>query len=131
MSNHVLTQCPICDGTGFIQKYSTGNTCYNCDGGYLMVTEHKLKTWREFYQDVYDGIKKFEIRFNDRDFQVGDILTLIETDPNNFNASTGRQSSYQITYILRSYDALKPGYICMSIKPISPASIALYNEKNS
>lgn len=35
---------------------------------------HQLKTWKQFYQSVFDGSKKFEIRQNDRDFQVGDVM---------------------------------------------------------
>ncbi len=39
------------------------------------MSTHNLKTWMPFYQDVIDGRKTFELRKNDRDYQVGDILT--------------------------------------------------------
>ena len=39
---------------------------------------HKLKTLNPFFQDVWDGLKDFEVRKNDRDFKVGDRLQLIE-----------------------------------------------------
>jgi len=40
---------------------------------------HHLKTETEYYQAIEKGLKKFEFRKNDRDFQVGDILYLKET----------------------------------------------------
>ena len=40
---------------------------------------HYLKTEAEYFQAVKIGLKKFEIRKNDRDFQVGDVLFLQET----------------------------------------------------
>lgn len=39
----------------------------------------ELKTDPQVFQDVLDGIKTFEIRFNDRDFKVGDEILLKET----------------------------------------------------
>lgn len=40
---------------------------------------HYLKTETEFYQFIEIGLKKFELRKNDRDFSIGDILYLEET----------------------------------------------------
>lgn len=37
---------------------------------------HELKLDDEYFNDVRDGIKTFEIRKNDRDFQAGDLLAL-------------------------------------------------------
>ncbi|WP_374029795.1 DUF3850 domain-containing protein [Bdellovibrio bacteriovorus] len=39
-------------------------------------TVHKLKVWPEFYEPISLGLKTFEIRVNDRNFQMGDILVL-------------------------------------------------------
>lgn len=35
---------------------------------------HELKIAPEYFKDVRTGLKKFEIRKNDRDFKVGDRL---------------------------------------------------------
>lgn len=37
---------------------------------------HELKTLPGYYNDIIDGRKTFEVRFNDRCFAVGDILHL-------------------------------------------------------
>lgn len=39
---------------------------------------HVLKTESEYYHAVKSGVKKFELRENDRDFKVGDFLHLHE-----------------------------------------------------
>ncbi len=48
------------------------------DGGTM---NHPLKTWPGPFQAVWDGVKLFEYRVNDRDFKVGDMLALMEYDP--------------------------------------------------
>ncbi len=42
---------------------------------------HELKCWPQYFDAVWDNKKKFEIRINDRDFKVGDILILKKFDP--------------------------------------------------
>lgn len=42
---------------------------------------HALKTWPQFFKAVVSGEKTFEVRKNDRNFQVGDKLLLQEWDP--------------------------------------------------
>ena len=76
---------------------------------------HNLKTWMPFYQDVIDGRKTFELRKNDRDYQVGDTLTLIEVDPTNELAPTGRQINKEVVYLLTGW-GLEDGYVVLAIK---------------
>ncbi len=61
---------------------------------------HKLKTWPEFYKDVVLGIKTFELRKLDRDYQVGDVLRLEEWNPETHDY-TGRYTEKVITHILK------------------------------
>lgn len=39
---------------------------------------HYLKTEQDYFRSVQDGCKKFELRKNDRDFKVFDIIVLKE-----------------------------------------------------
>ena len=75
--------------------------------------KHELKTWPEFYKLIAAGIKLFELRRNDRVFQVGDTLHLREWSKDK--GYTGRASHWQIKYILQECDGLKPGYCILGI----------------
>jgi len=52
--------------------------------------KHDLKLNSEFYQDVLNRRKTFEVRINDKNFQVRDILTLREFIPCLNCNGTGR-----------------------------------------
>ena len=41
---------------------------------------HELKTYPKYFQETIEGNKLFEIRKNDRNFKVGDVLLLKEWD---------------------------------------------------
>lgn len=64
------------------------------------MTTHELKSWPEFFQCVFDGTKTFELRKNDRDFQVGDTLHLREWEPNTARY-TGRECHLTVTYLMQ------------------------------
>jgi len=65
-----------------------------------MATEHDLKIWPEFFNDVDSGKKPFEVRVNDRDYQEGDKLRLREWNPNT-NEYTGRETIKFVTHVLK------------------------------
>lgn len=77
---------------------------------------HELKTVNPHFKDIQSGQKTFELRFNDRDYQVGDILILKEyTDSKEY---TNRWLKFTITHILyhEQYpEAIAPGYCIMSL----------------
>ena len=81
--------------------------------------EHELKTWPEYFQLMVNGDKPFELRKNDRDFQVGHILLLREYDKDSKEYS-GRMLHRKITYILKGDEAeafgLKRGFCIMGLK---------------
>lgn len=60
---------------------------------------HRLKILSHFYDAVMAGYKTFEVRFNDRDFRVGDFLLLCEYHPEDDNY--GREMMKQVTYIFQ------------------------------
>ena len=76
---------------------------------------HELKILPEYFQPVFDGTKNFEIRKDDRQYQVGDILILRETNGHSY---TGREVRVVVTYILRDRNYNKEGYCTMGIKPM-------------
>lgn len=77
------------------------------------MTQHELKILPEYFVAVRDGIKKFEVRKDDRAFEVGDILCLHEI---NCGVLTGRTIKAEVTYVLRHPDYCKEGYCILSIK---------------
>ena len=79
-----------------------------------MSKTHYLKTWPEFFQAMKSGKKTFELRKNDRDYQVGDTLVLQEYDP--INGYTGDEIQREVTYTLDSQPFVPEGYICMAVK---------------
>ena len=42
---------------------------------------HEVKCWPKMFSRVEDGSKNFDVRNNDRDYQAGDTITLLEFDP--------------------------------------------------
>ena len=47
---------------------------------------HELKIWPQYYERVKEGLKTFEVRLDDRGFQVGDTVILKEFNPRPVNA---------------------------------------------
>ena len=75
---------------------------------------HELKILPEYFRDVLRGNKTFEVRKNDRNFQVGDKLILKEWENGEY---TGNTLEKNVTYILDdSSGYVLEGYVIMGIK---------------
>lgn len=61
---------------------------------------HILKCVNPYFQLTWEGKKPFELRVNDRDYEVGDILHLREWYPNNLEEFTGDMIICSIKIIL-------------------------------
>lgn len=76
---------------------------------------HKLKIKHEYLEEVELGRKSFELRKNDRDYQIGDIISFIDIDKN-----ICKDDLYEITYILKDVPGygLSSEYCILGIKKI-------------
>lgn len=85
---------------------------------------HTLKIDSKYLDRIIDRSKLFEIRKNDRDFQTGDDIFLIENapdakwcEPTDPILPTPRRTlTVTITYVLDFPEGLKPGYVGLGIK---------------
>jgi hypothetical protein len=75
---------------------------------------HYLKIYPEFFSAVCTGVKRAELRKNDRDYRVGDTLHLMET-PRGSCHQTGEFINVKITHIADVGEWI-PGYVLLSIE---------------
>ncbi|QHJ76634.1 MAG: hypothetical protein [Bacteriophage sp.] len=94
---------------------------------------HELKLDKFYFDDVKSGLKTFEIRKNDRDYQVGDLLSLSRFEDGKYlKTKTGLYSNKEnslkavslneadtilmVVNYITDYEQ-KDGYVVMSIIP--------------
>ena len=78
------------------------------------VSIHELKTWPGYFNDLIRGDKDFEVRNNDRNFKVGDIIILKEYDWTQKKYS-GRQTKRKIKYIFDEL-GLQKGFVILGLE---------------
>jgi ParB family chromosome partitioning protein len=74
----------------------------------------ELKISLECIEGILLGEKTFEIRLNDGNYQVGDILVLREYE----GEYTGRVAIVEVRYVLTEFEGLVPGFCVLSIQLI-------------
>ena len=67
--------------------------------------KHHLKIQEQYLWDLRRGVKTFEIRFNDRNYAVGDVMI--------FN----NKYRFEILYVHGGLGLL-PGYVTLSVREI-------------
>jgi len=82
-----------------------------------MAKIHSLKTWPCSFDPIRAGLKTFDFRENDRDFQVGDTLVFARYNPHT-SSYTGEVVVATVTYIIMGGDVpgLPEGYCIMQIE---------------
>jgi len=91
---------------------------------------HELKTWPAPFKAVWEELKPFEIRLNDRDFEVGDLLRLREWDPGTEEFS-GRNVWRKVTYILSgTMFGIQEGFVIMAMKPANVPAFYHFKSDN-
>lgn len=78
---------------------------------------HNLKTWTPFFKDAKNGLKQFEVRKNDRNYQVGDTLILEEFNPNT-EKYTGAWTPKLVIYKFDDTRFVKEGYVILGLQDI-------------
>ena len=76
--------------------------------------EHDLKTVGDFFEPIWRGDKTFELRKDDRGFNVGHVLVLRE-----WSSQTGYSGRYikaAVTYLLAGQPWMAPQYVAMGIQ---------------
>lgn len=79
---------------------------------------HELKCWPVYFQAVWDGVKRFEVRHADRPYQAGDQLKLRECLPRTSKKApgkryTGRYMLANVTYLLAGPAMGLPASVCV------------------
>ncbi len=74
---------------------------------------HELKTRPEHYQAVVAGLKKAEVRLNDRGYQAGDMLRLREFDP-KAQEYTGEDATRRVCHVADLAPWMS-GYVLLSL----------------
>lgn len=77
---------------------------------------HEIKIHEKYADRIITGEKTFEVRINDRDYQVGDLIRFrqVLTDHGSIpHAIT--HNVYAITYMLQSIAGIEPGYCVFGI----------------
>ena len=78
------------------------------------VVVQRLKTLPAFYNAVLIGEKTFEVRYNDRDYRVGDVLILREWTGRGY---TGENIVVRVSYILSAPEfGTQPGWSVLGFK---------------
>ena len=76
---------------------------------------HVLKLQQPYFNDVFFNRKEFELRKNDRDFKIGDRLTLVE-----YPSENPRYIFKEIKYILYGgLYGLADGYVILGLKDVT------------
>ena len=72
---------------------------------------HELKVKPVYFEAVKEGIKTFELRRDDRNFKVGDILLLRESE----HQYSGRKIKKKVIYILKEIEGIEIGYCILAL----------------
>lgn len=80
---------------------------------------HQVKCEHQFFEDVIRGNKLFEIRKNDRNYQVGDYLAMNELTEDK-TEYTRRSAMFVIDYVMdseKSNFTIAYNYVVLGLRP--------------
>ena len=84
---------------------------------------HQLKIKQCYLCHILEGGKTFEIRKNDRDFQVGDTIRFLPLEDGEYDAYkiTSPIPEYRINYVMSDFSGLQQNHVGLAITPINVA----------
>lgn len=74
---------------------------------------HNIKCKPEYFEPLIAGLKSSEVRENDRNYQVDDMLNIQEFGPQGY---TGRSTQRVVTHVLKNFPAVEKNYVVLSLK---------------
>ncbi|MEE1533217.1 MAG: DUF3850 domain-containing protein [Gordonibacter urolithinfaciens] len=84
------------------------------------MTTHRLKVFAKYADAIMSGAKTFEIRKNDRGYEVGDkiVFNVVADDCHSFREAARHPlngEAYRIDYILDDFEGLAQKYVALAI----------------
>jgi hypothetical protein len=102
-----------------------------------MKKNHLVKSWPEFFEPISQGIRTHDLRRNDREYNIGDILILREFESKS-QRYTGRECEVEITSMTSfaqpcavSGEALNADFCILSIRLLRTADTKMNDSGNS
>jgi hypothetical protein len=76
---------------------------------------HELKILPEYFNELWVGTKRFELRKDDKEYQILDEVKLMEWNGKEY---TGASIGFTINYVLRDvpHFGLKEGYVILGLQ---------------
>jgi hypothetical protein len=78
---------------------------------------HYLKSESELFQEVKTGGRNFDVRKEDRSFEVGDTLIINEVDRIK-GTDTGNWTAKLVSFVFKNAELVKDGYVVLGIQDI-------------
>lgn len=83
---------------------------------------HEVKSWPDYFASLIDGSRQFDLRENDRNYRVGDIIRFREFDDRT-GKYTDAELRRRITYVMEGVGSgsisplrgLQRGYVILAL----------------
>lgn len=84
------------------------------------MTTHRLKVLIKYADAIMDGTKTFEVRKNDRGYEVGDKIVFDVATNEGYSVGEAARhplngATYRIDYILDDFEGLAQKYVALAI----------------
>ena len=92
------------------------SVCASCKDSSCRVL-HDIKIYKDFYLSILDNAKLFEVREDDRNYQVGDLIHFNPVLSSGVVLEDFDNLIFEIIYLLKGGQfGIEPGYVVFSIR---------------